>query len=455
MRCPFFAGKNIVVFGMGRTGIASIKALIKSNANVIASDDFPLSLLNAKEQVPDVDAKNIDEINWSVQDFLLLSPGVPLYGAKMHAVVKMAKQNHVKIISDIDVLYLAMPSARYIGITGTNGKSTTTALIGHILQENGLKVQVGGNIGIPVLSLQSDQESIYVLELSSFQLELLEFCYLDVSVFLNITPDHLDRHGDMQTYLDAKLNIFRRLQQKGQAIFSEDYHDLRDVCIDFTEKVGLYKHTFGVYNIADVYVNKRILHDRINGLSFDLREHQFLPGRHNEENIAAAYLAALSMGCKPDLIINSIKSFKGLEHRMEFIGNFNGITFINDSKATNSDSASKALVCYDNIYWIAGGVAKSEGIESLIPIIKENVKLTLLIGDAQEEFAKTLLLHKLPFYKVDTVEKALNFLKNLANIDIATVLFSPACASFDQFRDFEDRGKKFKTLVYQIFGDSC
>jgi UDP-N-acetylmuramoylalanine--D-glutamate ligase len=451
MRCSFFVDKKVVVFGLGRTGIATIETLIRSNAHVIASDDSDAALAKIAELFPNIAAAQVEKIDWSQQEYLVLSPGVPLYGPNTHPVIVAAHHHNIRIISDIDILYLACPSAKYIGITGTNGKSTTTALVGHILNACGLKAKVGGNIGVAALSLPTQEDGIYVIELSSFQLELLQFCYLDVSVLLNLTPDHLDRHGSMEQYLDAKLNVLRRLQPQGVAISSGDYEVMTPPIHTLVTDRRLRSVLFSTKKSGDFpHITNRILVDETRGLRFDLTNYQYLPGLHNEENILAAYLVAIEVGCEPDKVIEAIRSFKGLEHRMEFVKTFSALTFINDSKATNGDATAKALACYEDIYWIAGGVAKSDGIDALIPLIREKVRIALLIGDAQQAFAKVLAAHGLPYKEVGNLEAALQEIWSIANAK-GVVLLSPACASFDQFHDFEDRGEKFKELLHQIF----
>jgi UDP-N-acetylmuramoylalanine--D-glutamate ligase len=457
MRCPFFANTNVVVFGMGRTGLAAVSVLLQSQANVIAADDADAALIAAQGMFPDLKTALVEEINWQQQDYLVLSPGVPLHGYNMHRVVTLAKTHNVTVISDIDILYLACPNAQYVGITGTNGKSTTTALVGHILEKCGMQVEVGGNIGRAALSLPAHEYGTYVLELSSFQLELLKFCHLDLALLLNFTPDHLDRHGTMEQYLDAKLNVFRRLQPQGTAIFSADYSVITQPIIRTLGERGIHNViTFSNhFSATSSYIKNRVLYDIMRDLKQDFTHYEYLPGQHNEENIIAAYLISTQMGCNPAQVVEAIHTFKGLKHRMEVVKSTPSLIFINDSKATNADATAKALSCYENIYWIAGGIAKSDGIDSLIPLIREKVRLTLLIGDAQERFAGVLAQHNLQFYRAGSLQNALEMLSHLANA-AGVVLFSPACASFDQFRDFEDRGEKFKAMVQNMFmEDQC
>ncbi|MDF3047511.1 MAG: murD [Candidatus Midichloriaceae bacterium] len=447
IKSSYFAGKAVLIFGVSRTGISAIKSMIASGANLVVSDDDTVKLEKIKEQLPNVTVASLKEVDWSDIKFLLLSPGVPLYAPITHPVVELAKKHNVEFISDFDVLYMACPTANFIGVTGTNGKSTTTALIGHVLSACGEKVQVGGNIGISPLELIPQDDGYYVLELSSYQLDLIESMHLDTALFINITPDHIDRHGTFQRYLEAKAKIFKMLSTKGIGVASVDYKEAKNIADSAPIKI-----TFSTQNKdADVYIKDRILVDNIKGLEFNFQTYKDLPGAHNEENIAAAYAICVAQGLKPEEVVIAIKSFTGLKHRIEKIFESPRYTFINDSKATNADAAEKALHCYEQIYWIAGGIAKDGGIDSLLPLIKERVRLTLLIGHAQEQFAEVLTNLQLPFIKCGTLENALNFLYEQANAS-GIVLLSPACASMDQFKDYEHRGDEFIRMVNEKFG---
>jgi UDP-N-acetylmuramoylalanine--D-glutamate ligase len=428
-----FVNKTYYVFGLSRTGKGAVKCLHSSGAKVYAWDD------NA-ENIKSVDSTQVEfiipsEMNWSKVDALVLSPGVPIIGDNANQVVKFAKENNIEIISDLDLLYQACPDAKYIGITGTNGKSTTTALVGHILKNCGYKVYVGGNIGNSVLELeQLGSEGLYVIEASSFQLDISSHIRFNIAAVINITPDHLDRHLTMENYIAAKGRILRNQTGDDIAIISKDYN------IPFKGKNLV---SISCKTEADIACKDRIITD--GNKTFDLTDMKFLPGKHNEENIVAAYAICTRFGAKPEDVIKHLKTFAGLEHRIEFVLEKNGLQFINDSKATNADAAEKALRCFDNIYWILGGVDKTDGIDSLNPLFKK-VKKAYLIGKAQDRFAGTLATANCNFEKVETIEGALDKIK-AENPSSGVVLLSPACASYDQFKDFEHRGRVFKDLV--------
>ena len=446
IKCQPLKGKKVYIVGLGRTGIGAIASLLASGSQVFAWDDNQPSRDICLKKYPNITFSSPTELEWQKIDFVLLSPGIPTLPGKEHEVVNYANKHNVPIISDMDVLYLACPKAKYIAITGTNGKSTTTALIGHILTACNIQNQVGGNIGISVLELEPlAEDGVYVLETSSFQLDLLKFAKFNIALLLNITPDHLDRHGTMENYINAKLQIFRKQNDQDKAIISKDYPTTNAIIHKLDNVTSL--STIGK---ADVYMDNRILFDNNNKLQFDFNDYKFLPGKHNEENIAAAYAAVISLGVEAEKIVHAIKGFKGLAHRIELVLEKDNVKFINDSKATNADAAEKALNCFDDIYWILGGVAKEGGIESLSPLLSK-IRHAFVIGKAQEEFSMFLNHKGCHHTKVGTIENALDEIKKL-RLKNCVVLFSPACASFDQFKDYEHRGNEFKRLVMEKFG---
>jgi len=436
-----FQNRTYYVVGLGRTGIGAVNALLKSGASIFAWDD------NAENRsyIAGSEAKLIEPsiVQWKNIDCVVLSPGIPTIGPKVHEVVRLAKENSVPITSDLDLLYEACPNATYVGITGTNGKSTTTALVGHILKECRKKVCVGGNIGLSVMELEElEEDGFYVIEASSYQLDITRNVRFNFAALLNITPDHLDRHLNMENYVAAKARIFSNQLVGDAAIISKDYEQTRVLI----KKLKL-PTVVSALTAADVFIEKRIIHD--GPAQYDLNDMTYLPGKHNEENILAAYTICKKTGIKPEEIIAAIKTFKGLAHRIESVLEKDGLKFINDSKATNADAAQKALECFNEIYWIVGGVDKSDGIDSLMPLMHK-VKKAYLIGNAQERFADTLDQASCAYKKCGTLEAALLEIKKDTREGV--VLLSPACASFDQFKDFEDRGDIFKKLVLKHFG---
>jgi UDP-N-acetylmuramoylalanine--D-glutamate ligase len=349
-------------------------------------------------------------------------------------------------------------AARYVGITGTNGKSTTTALVAHILAAAGRRVQAGGNIGVPALLLDElGADGAYVLEMSSYQLELTTSLAFDVAVLLNVTPDHLDRHGGMAGYIAAKERIFARQGNAHFAIVGIDDDVCRSIA-DALSKRGRQRVvpiSSGPAAPGGVSVSDGWLVDGIDGDGrrvVDLRAIERLPGRHNWQNAAAAFAAVRCLGLDAAQAASGLRSFAGLAHRQELIATIDGVRYVNDSKATNADAVANALACYDAVYWIAGGQAKEGGIAPLARFFPR-VRRAFLIGEAAPAFAATLD-GKAPYAMCRTIETAVAAACAAARgTQGATVLLSPACASFDQFSDFEARGERFRALVQALPGE--
>lgn len=446
-----FKDKTYLVLGLGITGIGAVKALSKSGAKVYGWDDSPEKVSQGKQESEGLAIfTHPKELNWQEIDALILSPGIPTNGERKHPVVSLAEGLQKPIMTDIDLLYLAYPNAKYIGITGTNGKSTTTALVGHILKNHGYDAQVGGNIGKSVLEFTpADENTFYVIETSSYQLEILKDAKFDVCIFLNITPDHLDRHLNFENYFQAKAKIFEHQKRDGISIINIDIPELQLVrasllnCISFSTS----------NSDADVSFIGSSLNDIQKGFSVDLSSLSNLPGEHNKENIQAAYCACKLYNISPKEIIESVRSFEGLPHRMQKIHECRDIQFINDSKASNSVSTEKALQCFKNIHWIVGGLPKSEGLANLSKDLLPNVKTAYLIGEAEDNFAKFMDAAGVKYKKCGNLNNAiLNIKENATAGD--NVLLSPACASFDQFKNFEHRGEVFCKLVKEHFQDN-
>jgi len=452
-----FKDKTFAVFGLGASGLASVKALKKAGAKVLAWDDSDENRLKASRAgAPLADLTLAD---WSAIDALVLSPGVPLTHPLPHWTVGMAEAHNVEIIGDVELLARAQRSTPKVGITGTNGKSTTTALIGHILQASGKTAEVGGNLGQPVLTFKPlEDDGIYVLELSSYQLDLSHDLDLDVAVLLNVTPDHLDRHGGMVGYLKAKRRIFDGGKENRTAVIGMDdafchsvYDELKS---DNKHRVvpisGHQAVPGGVYALDGQLI------DDLEGKEeavLDLTTVATLTGRHNHQNAAAAYASVRSLGLGKDDAIGAMTTFPGLAHRQELVAVIDGISYINDSKATNAEAAARALTSYANIYWIAGGRAKDGGIEGLGETLA-SVRHAYLIGEAAEAFAVTLEGRVANTHSGD-LETAVNQARERALTDGTggVVLLSPACASFDQFANFELRGEAFKNIVAALPGE--
>jgi UDP-N-acetylmuramoylalanine--D-glutamate ligase len=449
-----FAGRRVAVLGLGRSGQAAARALAAGKAEVLAWDDNPKARDSVAAEATPCDLATAD---WAGIAALVLSPGIPHSFPAPHPAVLRAREAGVEIIGDIELLGRMQPSSRYVGITGTNGKSTTTALIGHILACAGQPVEIGGNLGTPALSFAPlGTSGTYVLEASSFQLELIATLAFNVAVLLNITPDHLDRHGDMDGYVAAKRRIFARQGGSDTAIIGIDDPICRGICGEL-QRTGVARVLpISITGPAPggIQVESGWLIDATGAQPvrvLDLAQTERLPGSHNAQNAAAAYAAARALGIPPEQAVQAIRGFPGLAHRQELVGAIGGVRYINDSKATNADAAEKALACYDAIYWIAGGLPKAGGITALTPYFAR-LRHAYLIGAATEEFAATLG-DSAPFSRCGDLAAALAAAHAAAQRDHipgAVVLLSPACASYDQFPNFEVRGDTFRRLVEDL-----
>jgi UDP-N-acetylmuramoylalanine--D-glutamate ligase len=452
-----FRGEQVAVMGLARSGLVAARALQRGGARVLAWDDAPAKREEAAAQgVPIADLAQADLAGTKA---LVLSPGIPHTFPKPHPVAARARAAGASIIGDIELLARSCQLAHYVGVTGTNGKSTTTALMGHILAKAGRDVAVGGNIGTPVLTLAAlGADGVYVLEMSSYQLELTETLTFDVAVLLNITPDHLDRHGGMEGYIAAKRRIFARQQKPQAAVIGVD-DALGRAMADTLMAEGAQRVvpiSAETRVLRGIYVEGGTLIDEMGGAParvLDLARAQRLPGRHNWQNAAAAYAVARCLDIEVSAITEAITSFPGLAHRQELSATIDGVAYVNDSKATNADAVAKALACYEDVYWIAGGVPKEGGIASLAPLFPR-IRHAFLIGKASAEFAATLD-GRVPTTRAGTLAEALRAAHAMAATEkqqSAVVLLSPACASFDQFTNFEERGDAFRRLVEALPG---
>src|SRR5579863_4263404 len=453
-----FAGRRVAILGLARSGRAAARALAAGGAQILAWDDNPAARDSAATEAPLCDLAQAD---WRDIAALVLSPGIPHSYPEPHPAVLRAREAGTEIIGDIELLGRAQPNARYVGITGTNGKSTTTALIGHILAAAGRRVEIGGNLGTAALSLAPlGSEGTYVLEASSFQLELIATLAFDIAVLLNITPDHLDRHGGMAGYIAAKRRIFAHQGTVSTAIVGIDDPICRALA-DELRPVGPNSGPGRVVPISvtgcapgGVYADSGQLVDATGRQPIgvlDLALAERLPGSHNWQNAAAAYAAARAVGVDAEVVAGAIRAFPGLAHRQELVDTIDGVRFINDSKATNADATEKALACYEAIYWIVGGLPKAGGIVPLSPYFRR-LRHAYLIGTAMEEFAATLG-SSVPFTRCGDLAAATAAAAEQARRDGlpgAVVLLSPACASYDQFANFEERGDAFRAFVAEL-----
>ena len=445
-----FKGKRVAVFGLARSGTACAEALRLGGAEVFAWDDQPAMV--EKAQKAGLAVSNLHALDFGSLNSLVLSPGVPLTHPEPHWTVKKARAAGIEVIGDTEVFQreIAGSGARMVAITGTNGKSTTTALTGHLFKAAGRDCDIGGNIGTAVCLMRPPVPGrVYVLELSSFQIDLMPSLHPDAGILTNITADHLDRHGDMATYAAVKERIFARQRPGDTALVGVD--DLWGQTI--AGRVGAIPVSVQRPLIHGISVTGGVLHDTRDGAHIDLRPMPSLKGAHNWQNAALAYAAGRALGLSSLEIEAAMLSFPGLAHRMQEIGRLGPVPFINDSKATNADAAEKALASFDTIYWIAGGQAKAGGIEPLRPYFPKIVK-TYLVGQASDEFAVTLGAAN-PHASCGTIEQAVQAAARDALADRrqgAVVLLSPAAASFDQFPNFEVRGDAFVKAVAALDG---
>jgi UDP-N-acetylmuramoylalanine--D-glutamate ligase len=459
------AGRSVAVFGLGGSGLVSAQALLAGGADVVAADDNTESVKKAAAAgIPIADLRGID---WTQLAALVLAPGVPLTHPKPHWSAELAHKAGVPIIGDIELFCrerrrLAR-TAPFVAITGTNGKSTTTALIAHLVAAAGMDAQLGGNIGTAILSLAPPQAPdiaptrVHVIECSSYQIDLAPSLDPTVGILINLSEDHLDRHGSMAHYADVKARLVAGVPPGGTAIVGVD----DEWCLAIAD--GLAQSGKPVVRISvhgpladGIYADGPRIIRAIAGetsVIADLSGIGSLRGAHNAQNAACAAAAALALGLSPEAIQAGLRSFPGLAHRMEQVGHIGNVLFVNDSKATNADSSAQALVCFDDIFWIAGGKPKTGGIESLRRFFPR-IRKAYLIGEAAEAFAATLG-DAAPHEIAGTLDKAVALAARDAALSKAqqpVVLLSPACASFDQYRNFEVRGDAFRALVQALPG---
>ena len=455
-----FEGRRVAVFGLARTGLTAARALIAGGAEVALWDEKAEARdAAAAEGLPLLDLAAAD---WRGLDAVMLSPGVPLTHPKPHWTVERAKAAGVEIVGDIELFARTVNAAapwrrpKVAAITGTNGKSTTTALLGHILRCAGKDAPMGGNIGQGVLGLpEMHGGAVYVLELSSYQLDLTSSLKADAAALLNVSPDHLDRHGGMEGYVAAKRRVFMNQGVGDTAVVGVDDPWGQRIC---TELLAANRRTVRPVSAGramgrGVYALQGLLYDATGERAVevaDLARAEALPGRHNWQNAAAAYALAVALGVSPADVAEGLMSFAGLAHRMEDVGTIGRVRFVNDSKATNADAARQAMTATPSFYWIVGGRPKAGGIEGLADLFPR-VEKAYLIGEAAPEFARTLGGACASEICGDLERATAEALRDAqASGRDAVVLFSPACASFDQHPDFEARGDAFRAIVQAL-----
>jgi UDP-N-acetylmuramoylalanine--D-glutamate ligase len=455
-----FAGKTVAVFGLGGSGLASCRALKEGGAEVIAGDDGADNIARAA-QAGFITA-DLRSVSWNNFAALILTPGAPLTHPAPHWSVLLAREAGVEVIGDIELFCRERrrhaPDAPFVAITGTNGKSTTTALIAHLMKVAGYDTQMGGNIGTAILSLQPPRMGrVHVIEMSSYQIDLTPSLDPTVGILINVSEDHIDRHGTLDNYAAVKERLVAGVQKQGTAIVGVDDIWCRNMA-DRLDRAGKRVVRISVRNpLADgVYVEHETIVQASGGARSEIARIGgigSLRGLHNAQNAACASSCALALGVSRDVLQDGLRSFPGLAHRMEQVGKLGNVLFVNDSKGTNADAAAHALSSFADIFWIAGGKPKVGGITGLTDYFPR-IRKAYLIGEAAQEFAGTLG-DRVPHEISETLDVAVaNAARDAeaSGLHDPVVLLSPACASFDQYRNFEIRGAKFRDLVNALPG---
>ncbi|MBP2315287.1 UDP-N-acetylmuramoyl-L-alanine--D-glutamate ligase [Azospirillum soli] len=457
----YMDGLPVAVMGLGKSGLATAEALARSGADVWVWDDNEAGRKTAEAKgyrVVDLNTADLSELTTVVW-----SPGIPHTHPKPHPVAVRAREAGLEIVCDIELLARSERDAAYIGITGTNGKSTTTTLVGHIMGNAGRKVAVGGNLGTPALTFEPmGGGGSYVLEMSSYQLELTFSITFDVAVLLNITPDHLARHGGMDGYVAAKKLVFHRQTKPRTAVIGVDDAHCRRIYEDLVAAGDqrIWPISAEGRVPGGVYADAGGLIDDTEGNAervADLASFPALLGKHNWQNAAAAFAACKAAGVPVPAIVAAMATFPGLAHRQQLVRTITDVRFVNDSKATNADATEKALATFDPIYWILGGQAKDTGLAGLEPYM-DRVRHAFLIGEATDLFAQWLETNKVPHTRCGTLDVAVREAAQMALAEQrpgACVLLSPACASWDQFANFEKRGEAFAEAVNALEGGAA
>src|SRR5215468_1548494 len=455
-----FAGKTVAVFGLGGSGLASCHALKAGGADVVAADDNADNV--AKAAQAGFTTADLRSVSWANFSALILTPGAPLTHPAPHWSVLMARQAGVEVIGDIELFCRERrrhaPDAPFVAITGTNGKSTTTALIAHLTKFAGYDTQMGGNIGTAILSLEPPRMGrVHVIEMSSYQIDLAPSLDPSVGILLNVSEDHIDRHGTLEHYAAVKERLVAGVQPRGTSIVGVDDNFSRNSA-DRLDRSGKNVVRISVKNplASGIYVERETIVRADGGARSEIARLGgigSLRGLHNAQNAACAAACALAMGIGKETLQQGLRSFPGLAHRMEQVGRRGNVLFVNDSKGTNADAAAHALSSFADIFWIAGGKPKMGGITSLSEYFPR-IRKAYLIGEAAGEFAGTLQ-GKVPFVVTGTLDRAVELAAKdaeAAAIKDSVVLLSPACASYDQYRNFEVRGAAFRDAVMKLDG---
>jgi UDP-N-acetylmuramoylalanine--D-glutamate ligase len=425
-----YKNKNVGILGLGMSGLAAAKILLNSNANVFAFDD----LKDKPPTLPKSTWTNYKKWPWLELFAIVVSPGIPINKEIKHKAIQLALDHNIKIINDIDLFIETKPKAKIVGITGTNGKSTTVALLHHILKFNKIKCVIGGNFGFPACEIiDPGDNGVIILELSSYQLDGTNKLTLNLASIINITPDHLDYHDNFETYISCKLKILKFINNNGTLILSKN-NKLLNKLINEKEHQRI-----------------KVLKTHTANYREFINDNCSLNGNHNQINASIAISLAKNLKVSEKKIKLSIKSFKGLPHRMEILYASKKIKIINDSKSTNGEATAAALSSFCNVFWIVGGQPKIDGIGKAKDYLDRVVEC-FIIGESYDFFAAQISKNpqKIKLNKSITLknatELAIHRAKN-SNLKKLVILLSPSAASFDQFKNFEERGNKFKEII--------
>lgn len=452
----YLKNKRVLVFGLGISGLSTVKALNKLGAQIVVSDSKTKEeLKDFFDEIKDIYVEkylNTNDIPLEDIDLIVKSPGIPLTAP----ILLKAQMRNIEVITDIELAYRISPTEKIVTITGTNGKTTTTALIGEIFKKAHYHTYVAGNIGVGILwdMVNADNEDVFVIEASSFQLENTVYFKPKVSLITNITPDHLNWHGSLDNYISAKKKVFKNQGQSDYTVLNYDDKTLREMKDEINSNIIWFsvsqKLDEGVFIEEDYIVTKN--GQNINKV-LPYRELRIL-GKHNLENALGAVAVSLAMGVKIETIDEVLREFPGVEHRIEYVKTIDGMSFYNDSKGTNSDSTIKAIEALDSpIILIAGGYDKGSEYDDLILSFKGKIKDLILLGATKEKIKETAIKHGFNnIHLVESMKEAVSLAYDLGE-EKDNVLLSPACASWDMYNNFEERGKDFKDAVYGLKED--
>ncbi|NLY46439.1 MAG: UDP-N-acetylmuramoyl-L-alanine--D-glutamate ligase [Tissierella sp.] len=448
--------KNILVIGLGISGISTIKALDRLGAIIWVTDtkteEELKDVFTALENIPIIKRLGVSNFNLKQIDLIVKSPGVPPH----IPIIQNAISEGIEVITDIELSYRLKISNNFIGITGTNGKTTTTTLVGEVFKAAGLSTHVVGNIGTGILGelVCSNKEDIFVIEASSFQLEHTKYFKPRVSLVLNLAPDHIDWHGSYENYINSKKKIFLNQENKDFTVLNYDDPILRTFKDEIKSNIIWFstneKLDKGIY-IDEEYI---IINNGVEAVNFMSYKDINILGRHNLENVLGCIGICIAMGIDLNLQKSVISNFKGVEHRLEFVDKKNEIKFYNDSKGTNPEASIKAIEAIPSpIILIAGGYDKSSSFDEFIISFKDKVKAMILLGETKYKIKEAADKNNFKaYYIVETLEEAVELAYSLGDKG-DHILLSPACASWGMFNNFEERGKAFKEAVFKLRED--